>query len=329
MGTIDSALAGFERFRTSDIDEARHEVERLLSPHGVTPRRRAARFDVCYRSVNLVDTTIIHARYGAAVRIDPGALESFYLVGVPLAGTSRVTCGDRQIVSHPGLASVQSCTRPVATEWDDDCCKLSVKVQRAALERCLAELLGYPVKQPVVFEAGLDLTQGSGASWRRLVAFLLEELTPESIYLSSTAARRSLDRTLISSLLYAQRHTYSDALLAEAQPAAPAHVRRAEEIIAADPSCACTLDELAARAGTSVRSLQAGFRRHRGMTPVEFMRMQRLAHAREALLAATPETTVTDVALAAGYAHLGRFAGDYKARYGEPPSTTLRRAGGR
>lgn len=49
---------------------------------------------------------------------------------------------------------------------------------------------------------------------------------------------------------------------------------------------------------------------------------------REALLHAYADTRVTDVALDAGYAHLGRFAADYWHRYGEAPSATLKRSVG-
>ncbi|MCD6732187.1 MAG: helix-turn-helix domain-containing protein, partial [Burkholderiaceae bacterium] len=72
--------------------------------------------------------------------------------------------------------------------------------------------------------------------------------------------------------------------------------------------------------------LQAGFRRYRNSTPIEFVRVQRLAKAREALAGAQPGTRVTDVALGVGYFHLGRFAAEYKARYGESPSDTLARS---
>lgn len=328
MNPADLPLAAFERFRTTDVNEARRQATALLSTHGLQPVHRGAHLDVRYHSVNLLDTSVIYAQYGAAVRLDPGALEDFYLVGVPLAGTSAVTCDGREIVTHAGLASVQSCTRAVMTEWGDDCCKLSIKISRAALERRLTELLGRPPKKPVVFDLALDMERGPGESWRRLMGFLLAELSPASIYLSSRGARRSLDDTLISALLFAQPHTYSDVLFTDPEAAAPMHVRRAEEIVAADPSLPHSLADLAARAGTSIRTLQAGFRRYRGMTPGEFVRGRRLDQARAALLDAPPGTRVTDVAFDAGYEHLGRFASDYKARYGESPSQTLARLTG-
>jgi transcriptional regulator GlxA family with amidase domain len=53
-----------------------------------------------------------------------------------------------------------------------------------------------------------------------------------------------------------------------------------------------------------------------------------MERAREMLVAADPDASVTDVALACGFAHFGRFAGAYRERFGETPSETLHRARG-
>lgn len=328
MNNVDLPLAAFERFRTADLNDARRQTEGLLSPHKLEPARRGAALDVRYRAVDLVDTSIICAQYGAAVRLDPGVLENFYLVGMPLAGVSSVWFDGVEVVSNTGVASVQSCRQRVASDWGADCCKLSVKIDRAALERRLADLLGRPLRKPVVFERALDMEQGPGTSWRRLMVFLIAELSPASIYLSTIAARRSLDNTLISALLFAKPHTYTAELRAKPEPTAPRYIRKAEEILAADPSASHRIAELAVQTGVSARSLQAGFRRYRGTTLLEFIRAQRLQRARKALMDATSATRITDVALDAGYTHFGRFAGEYKAQYGELPSNTLRRCAG-
>jgi transcriptional regulator GlxA family with amidase domain len=52
----------------------------------------------------------------------------------------------------------------------------------------------------------------------------------------------------------------------------------------------------------------------------------RLDHARQDLAAAGPRRSVTAVAHAWGFTHLGHFARDYKSRFGELPSTTRRAA---
>ena len=50
---------------------------------------------------------------------------------------------------------------------------------------------------------------------------------------------------------------------------------------------------------------------------------------RQKLRRARPgQTTVSDVAVACGFWHLGRFSGAYKALFGESPSDTLKRCTG-
>lgn len=321
---IDSPLAGFPTFHTTDLEEARRHLCRILSPHALHLVHGRARPDVWCRSVELGETVLLYARYGAEVRLDPGALEDFYLVGMPLAGSSTIRTSGWELVSRPEVASVQSCLQPMQTQWDEKCSKLSIKISRTALDRRLAGLLGYTPSRPIEFLPGLDLGSRPGSTWSGLMHFVLDGLTPESPWLVSGTGRRTLEDTLISTLLLVQPHNYSEALHRDARAPAPSFVRRAEEMILDDPAMEDGIAGLAGRLGVSVRTLYAGFRRYRHMTPLEFAREHRLAKARDLLRSAGPGSRVTDIALAAGYSHLGRFASDYRARYGESPSQTLR-----
>ena len=95
-----------------------------------------------------------------------------------------------------------------------------------------------------------------------------------------------------------------------------------------EPEKPFTVADLAAIAGMSVRSLQEGFRRHLGCTPMAYLQQERLLRAHETLRRADPlRITVAAIAHRWGFAHLGRFASAYRARFGEPPSDTLRRCG--
>jgi transcriptional regulator GlxA family with amidase domain len=61
------------------------------------------------------------------------------------------------------------------------------------------------------------------------------------------------------------------------------------------------------------------------MTPTSLLRDIRLDRARDDLKRAEPSmTTVGEIARRWGFAHLGRFAGRYRARFGVDPSDTLR-----
>lgn len=83
---------------------------------------------------------------------------------------------------------------------------------------------------------------------------------------------------------------------------------------------------LAAECGVAERTLSEHFRAFVGLSPAAYLRRLRLAAAREALRAGAAGTSVTEVAQRHQFNHLGRFAGQYRERFGETPRQTLRRA---
>jgi AraC-like DNA-binding protein len=87
-----------------------------------------------------------------------------------------------------------------------------------------------------------------------------------------------------------------------------------------------TLTELESLSGLSSRTLQYEFLRRFQCTPMEWVRKERLVHARKTLLNAGPETSVLSVAFECGFTNAGRFAQHYREHFGEPPSQTLARA---
>ncbi|WP_420233116.1 AraC family transcriptional regulator [Pseudomonas sp. ABY48] len=58
--------------------------------------------------------------------------------------------------------------------------------------------------------------------------------------------------------------------------------------------------------------------------PMAYLRNLRLEQVHLELSRQQQDASVTDIAFKWGFAHLGRFAQEYKKRYGEAPSTTLR-----
>jgi transcriptional regulator GlxA family with amidase domain len=87
-----------------------------------------------------------------------------------------------------------------------------------------------------------------------------------------------------------------------------------------------TLNEIAMAARLSPRGLQAAFRRHLDTTPLAYLRSVRMERAHRDLQSAGPCDGVSVASLAArwGFTHLGRFAVEYRRRFGIYPSHTLR-----
>src|SRR6185437_14942030 len=104
----------------------------------------------------------------------------------------------------------------------------------------------------------------------------------------------------------------------------PRAVRRALEAMQANVGHRWTIQELAAIAGTSGRTLQRQFLVFLGKTPHAALRDIGFEQARRELLLGLPGK-IMDVAARCGFPHVGRFAVEYRRRYGETPSQTVKR----
>jgi AraC-like DNA-binding protein len=100
-------------------------------------------------------------------------------------------------------------------------------------------------------------------------------------------------------------------------------VRAAEAFMRANLSEIATLSDVARSLGISTRALELAFRSEYDISPLRFLTGLRLSEARRILVSDTDITSVTEVCLACGIGHAGRFATSYRKRYGEAPSETL------
>jgi transcriptional regulator GlxA family with amidase domain len=132
---------------------------------------------------------------------------------------------------------------------------------------------------------------------------------------------------LMSSLLMSAGHNHSRALASDAQRSLlPRAVRRAQDFMAAHADQPLSLADICSEGGCSARALQLAFRQHADQGPMEFLRELRLDRVRaELLVSAASNGGVREAAEKYGFLHLGHFAAQYRARFGERPSETLAR----
>ena len=101
-------------------------------------------------------------------------------------------------------------------------------------------------------------------------------------------------------------------------------VERAEHLLRSAPE-PVPIAQLSTLVGVSERGLRNAFNAVRGMSPKRSVIHAKLNEVRRALSDPRPSrATVTDIATEFGFFELGRFAGRYKAVFGETPSETLR-----
>ncbi|WP_067473721.1 AraC family transcriptional regulator [Nocardia amamiensis] len=312
---------------TDDLDRVRAAVSNVLTAHRLGVLERSG-LDASLSATNAGKITLMHLGYGATVRIDVTPPERpFHIVQIPLTGAAAIASGRHEMVSVPGIASVPDPRELCSMRWEPDCTQLIVRVDDEHLQRQLQSLIGRPVVDPIRFGLAMDLRTGRGRSWRASLDLLLTEAGQDAGLLEHPLFASQVESVVLSGLLLAQNHNYSAALHAEQNPAAPRYVKEVLERIQAHPDLPLTVERLAADSGVSVRALQRGFHDVVGCSPMAYLREVRLNRAREALAAADPTSgvSVTDVALNWGFMHLGRFSVEYRRRFGESPSQTLRR----
>ncbi|GAB3706143.1 AraC family transcriptional regulator [Mariniluteicoccus flavus] len=304
MAVVTSSL------RTADVDLARTEVARLFCPHHLRPGPRGVRLRLNARRGESVG--IVELDYGFPVRIDPGQLERFYLVQVPLAGRALIAHGGKEFTSTPSIAAVLSPDDPVAMVWGERNPQLLCWLERSAVDAAASRLAGDALRG-VRFAPLMDLTAPTAAAW--VASLRRAARTPGS----------PDETSLITSLLLAQPHNHSAKVASPGPPMSS--VRRAMAYMRAHVADPVTLPEVAVATGVGVRALQKGFRAEVDATPMEWLRDLRLDLARDQLAAADAHlATVTGIATGLGIQHLGRFAVHYRDRFGESPSQTLARA---
>ncbi|MGY1703923.1 AraC family transcriptional regulator [Geodermatophilus sp. SYSU D00697] len=313
-------LQRFPLCRSSDVSEFTSRLNAVYYPAEVRPQV-TGRFPAAsvLHALHEPDFTLGYIRPGGDVQVTPDQDATTYHVNLVLSGSVVAVSGSDEVLVQPGSAAVHGARERHQLRARAGSGLVGMKLSRDLVEAELAAMLGRQVTGPVRWAPAFDLRTGAGRSWLSLVRFTLAELDSPGL-LDSPLVRRRQVRTLVAGLLAAQPHNYSAALTEAASPLRPRTVRRAQEFIRDHYAEPLTVTDVAAAAGSSVRRLQEAFGTAFGLSPMTYLRDVRLDEVRRRL--ADGDASVTDVALACGFTHLGRFSAAYRARFGELPSRT-------
>ncbi|MCV6623219.1 MAG: AraC family transcriptional regulator [Cellvibrionaceae bacterium] len=316
-------LPKHQLFHSDNLDFVRAEVAKVYCDHKLG-MARGSRLNAQHHHAKMSNISLNYMRYGNEVEIEPGELDRFFLIQLPLSGWAEINSGKESAISTEHCASIPSPNKHLSMRWSEDCEQLMVQIPRQAIEQKLSAMISRPLNQPLEFDLLMQGDQPKVRAWWRLIDYMLTEF--ESICpITNSPGAEHMEQLIITQLLHAQRHNYSDALQAKGQSIAPAHVKKAEEYIRNHITQAITIDDLVQETGVSPRSLHEGFRKFRGQSPLSYLRALRLEHARNDLLAANGDS-VTNIATRWGFTQLGRFSVTYKEVYGESPSETFKKA---
>lgn len=175
-------LKDFARVATTRVDDAAEAIGRIFCPHDLTPVDRSeGDFFAFHNCAGFDGFSVNYVAYGGSVSINPGCLDRFFLLQVPLHGSAAIRTAAREVMTGPAFcASLLSPTIPTDMTWRGDCAQLILLLDRKLVEHRAAALGGVAVR-PVEFDPDVALTGPLGhaiaARIEHLVA-LAEQLGP-------------------------------------------------------------------------------------------------------------------------------------------------------
>ena len=312
------------------VDEFEHLTSTFISPNRLVPFDRGEHIDGELRIHGTRQFNTFTLRHGRKII---GAIESDPFddrVGFVMAqrGSGKLVLGPKEFIISERQGVLMTLNAPQSLHHAEDGDMRALVMNRHRISEHCGKLLGHDIEGDIAFEALFPLDDDAGQNWLRLVQYAATELSqPHSLARNNPAALQQLEQMVITGLLFGHSHNHSNALLLPQSAAAPHYVKRAEAFIEAHFADPITLADISVHAGISARSLQNGFQSFRGITPMAFLRSLRLQRAHRDLLAADPATmTVTQIAMNAGFNHMGEFSAMYKRTFGATPSQTLWRS---
>jgi AraC-like DNA-binding protein len=312
-------------FRTSDLAQARE----FLDSNGFTlevARRERKALDLFIDSEDLQNTSVLYMQRGAAaglVRNDRGSACGDYWVVLPLREAMEGSVGGRSVSLAPTRGMVTTAGRRFAVNTKGRGATFNIGFPESLIRQRLASLLGEDAQAALEFAPSIELSIGLGNGLARHVHHMMGNFLDGRSIFKDVVMAASLEDAIICELLLRHPNNFSRRLARLERNISPRDVRRAVEYIEANLNTAITISDIVQAANVAGRTLFRHFQDVRGTSPMQYIRELRFEKARQALLRADPEGSVTDIALRFGFGHLGRFSVEYRRRFGELPSATL------
>ena len=307
----------------TDPDELAALLSTPASPISVQPVDRKIEYSCNFVEAGPLSFSL--CSYKGDLRCERQAESDKLLIFLPFAGAMSIDCNGNEIVSAQGRGTITDGRAQTGVHIIGPRRHLTMIVRKQELVRRLSDMLERPIGDELDFQPDIDVTQGPGLMLKSLAETGFAGLTGDEALSNSPLALQGLSEAINGLLLEGFSHRFLPELMQPAPVATPRHVDRAIEYMQAHLHQPITIEEIAAAANVGIRTLQLSFRQWRMTTPMTYLHELRMTEARRDLLAQPPSLSVAEIARKWGFAHLGRFAIDYKRQFGESPSETRRR----
>jgi AraC-like DNA-binding protein len=287
--------------------------------------RDAGQLDVCINCAILPSLSVGYLQNGTPVVTRSRYGLSDYQILLPIHNPMDVRSDGQNILGGPWRAVVSSPQRNFWAKAHGRGARFRICITERAVRDQLAALLGDLPVMPLEFASAMDLTTGFGKRFARHILTAVDDFEQANSIMASPMTVVSFEQFILGELLLCHPHNYTKALESLNRSIASRDVRRAIEFMHANLEAPLTIERIAATAGVAGQTLFKHFRDTCGISPMRYVRNLRFERAHQELLKAGEGSQISAIALRWGFAHLGRFAVEYRQRFGESPSETLGR----
>jgi AraC-like DNA-binding protein len=247
----------------------------------------------------------------------------FYSMTVPLGMPFSAFAGQQRLAFDTGTAHLLPVGENLCFQSRLHCRVIVANFFRHRIDGMAEKLYGRDISTGLRYDPALPLSTPAGRVLLRSLAALWSGIQQAGDTGQSDIAIGELEDDLITAFLLTIQ-LQANGPAASTEKTRSSTLARAEEYLLANLTRPVARAELAAVAGTSIRTLSRAFVKRHGYGPIGFLKTRRLDACYQDLLGAeTGETSVTEVALRYGFNHLGKFAMEYKKAFRESPSVTL------
>lgn len=320
-------LSSHVLFQSDDLDCARERVAQKFCRHRLDIIGDKRFFRAAHHHLPGDMISLNYISYGADVLIDPGELTDFYLIQMPVAGSATIRNGHKEFLTDRSTASILNADLATRMRWWQGCAQILIQIRKAPFLDFAERVLDRELPGPVIFDPLVDFSRPQMQSWRGFANGLF--YSAEALANAPRGAEIHMafnEQRLMEIFLREQPNNMSLFMDGEAKGPSPRHLRRADEYIREHAAMPISLLDIADAAGVNARTLQLAYKSTYGVSPMQALQRERLKRVRFELLASGGRANVTETAMKWGFAHLGRFAGDYRRAFGELPRETARRA---
>ncbi|TCU24285.1 helix-turn-helix transcriptional regulator [Rhizobium laguerreae] len=271
------------------------------------------------------EVTVADCTYEGTILIRREAPSDRMIVFLPMEGNASFEGMREQIYSVPARGTILEAGRAAGARLFGPRRHFGLFVDQAKIVSHLTHMFERTISGDIDFHPHIDLTNGPGLVLQQIVSSLHRGLSGDGPLQRAPLAVSSLCDAAIYLLLESCPNRYSNELALPAPAPAPRHVKWAIDFMQEHIAEPISLSDIAMAAKVSVRTLQQGFRQFRNTTPMSYLQDLRMAAAHRDLLESDARQAIADVALKWGFMHPGRFAAEYRKRFGQLPSQTLKR----